>query len=214
MFGLGIFASKAEANSLTFKHTGNWKQPIFNPFTGNKIGNIPIWHFKWDSVRIMPLDFLPGAKIKGILLSKGTEADALLTELGGGVIPVTEIGDEFAFDDTMFPSQGGFTTSTNGGTEYRLIFDNPIDNPNPSSMVIDLSSFGDIMFSSQFNLSDPSLIQAFIIDGSDNLIPVTDVTCNDCSRHSVPEPSSTLGFLALGTLATGSTLLRKKKQHK
>lgn len=38
-------------------------------------------------------------------------------------------------------------------------------------------------------------------------------TCSICSPCSVPEPASTLSFLALGTLGAGSALLRKQKQH-
>ncbi len=54
---------------------------------------------------------------------------------------------------------------------------------------------------------EPNQLVNPVLDLNDNPINPTVVA-------SAPEPTSTLGLLAFGTLGTGSTLLRKKQQHK
>jgi hypothetical protein len=196
---LPLTAERADAFKLVFKRIGEWDHKIYNPFTGNLISTITMPHYRLEEIEIQ----IPKFSLGDTLFEKGVLADSYLTSLGGGVQPVTETGLDIAFDNTMFPDipGSGFTTSTNGGTEFKIEFDQPFLDL-PEGTMLDVSNYN-IIVSTPLDITDPSMVGCNVSNVSDDLFSAECVT--------VPEPTPNLGILALGILGAASTFKRQLK---
>ena len=209
-----LWVPKAKATTLRFTHVGAWE---IIPGLG-----IYDWHYDWVAVDFWPQD-LPITAVAGLLIQKGIEANSVLQGIGkkadgihlktdGNGIPRLAIGKEIAFDNTMFPDGSGFTTSTAGGTEFRLTFDTPIKVSQTDSMpTVNLSHYN-ITISSplDFDAGPGRQVKTFVLADDGRAIEAG-INTNHLTEHRVPEPVATPILIALSAMGAGTLFKYKQK---